>query len=562
MNIEIYDTDTTITYPVVFKCKIKVIRDKNNWGKNTFIFKGSEYKKITANINYGYYSEQINGLNIPEASYMKFKVIVPFASGNDGEVEEVFIHTSAGNVIGRSWTSYSGEVSINYRPVDGKVFRFDDISITIDEKENIGSGYYELFGIIGIDNIEITNITLIDQSKLSNPKSIFGIGDSFKIKVDNINFPGTYSKNMSSYGYFINLYNCIDITMSRVSANRLVVDYWSMYGANKVKKMAITDSQFYRYDNHSFVQDVYSNNVISRGSDLSGNGFRIMENCSFIFTKEESGYLLYLRGEANGNNNNFFKGDIHINNCKIYGDVKDFSIFRSEKISNSCLYGDVFENLTIKNLSFDNGFTGFKIFYDTNAKRKLFKKLQIIDCHWSNIWCKGISTTPDCFIGDDNFEISLKNVTFRKPYGYNDLISNSRYCAAFFGDFKGLKFNIDGCNYVTPYIELSKYLVVKNSIMSGCICNKTDECFFSSSVLQDPTIQTVSFGRGLSRITSFGCEVAGNYYYDENTTGAAVEVITTKNKNDSAFKFYGKLFFDPDDAKEAMPYNIYYIKQQ
>ncbi|HID8088699.1 TPA: phage head-binding domain-containing protein, partial [Proteus mirabilis] len=82
MNLDIHETDILVTEPVIFKCKLKIIRDAANWGKETFLFRSKyEYTTTSLNISYGNYSDLINGLSIPEMSYLKFTVNVPFEVG-------------------------------------------------------------------------------------------------------------------------------------------------------------------------------------------------------------------------------------------------------------------------------------------------------------------------------------------------------------------------------------------------------------------------------------------------------------------------------------------------
>lgn len=195
MNLDIHETDILVTEPVIFKCKLKIIRDAANWGKETFLFRSKyEYTTTSLNISYGNYSDLINGLSIPEMSYLKFTVNVPFEVGGSGNIDEHFVHISDGTTVGKSWCEYAGGASISHRNIDARAFNFDDIEIEIDEYKTVGSGYYEVFSIKDLDNINIRNITLSKQSHYSNPKSIFSITDSFKVNLSNINFPALILK--------------------------------------------------------------------------------------------------------------------------------------------------------------------------------------------------------------------------------------------------------------------------------------------------------------------------------------------------------------------------------
>ncbi|HCT5876434.1 TPA: hypothetical protein OT182_003254 [Proteus mirabilis] len=561
MNLDIYETDILVTEPVIFKCKLKIIRDAVNWGKETFLFR-SKYEYITTslNISYGNYSDLINGLSIPEMSYLKFTVNVPFEVGGSGNIDEHFVHISDGTTVGKSWCEYVGNASISHRNVDARVFNFDDIEIEIDEYKTVGYGYYEIFSIKDLDNINIKNVTINSQSKHSNSKSVFSITDSFKVDLSNINFPGTYSDNGSSYGYFLNLSRVISVSMDRISANRMVKNYWTMYGAGNVKGMNITNSQFYRYDNHSFVQDVFSQNVTTRGAALSGNGYRKMHMCDFVFTNEEPiGSLLFLRGISSNNMHSFYWGDISIIDCSLDSYTDDFYFYNSNEATAPSLYNRLFNELIIENLKIRKINATAQFFRNTAAKRRMFKKLSICNCDWQNLKITGICRNEQHFIDDGNVAtINVSNTRLMPALSRNDILNYGRYSLSFQPKVKNLNFITKSVSNLGLWVNSGNVSDV-NSEFVGCIVSNADKRIFNNSTLYNPTDGAVVFG-DVSNFTAIDCNITGTYFYSSGSTGDASEIVFNQTETSALHLFYGKIFVDEAGAKIANKYKPYLVK--
>lgn len=560
MNLDIHETDILVTEPVIFKCKLKIIRDAANWGKETFLFRSKyEYTTTSLNISYGNYSDLINGLSIPEMSYLKFTVNVPFEVGGSGNIDEHFVHISDGTTVGKSWCEYAGGASISHRNIDARAFNFDDIEIEIDEYKTVGSGYYEVFSIKDLDNINIRNITLSKQSHYSNPKSIFSITDSFKVNLSNINFPGTYSENGSSYGYFVNFARVISVSMDRISANRMVKNYWTMYGASNVKGMHITNSQFYRYDNHSFVQDVFSQNVTTRGAALSGNGYRKMHMCDFVFTNEENpASLLFLRGESGNDKHAFFNGDISIIKCSLYSSADDIFFYNSNELKVG-LFNSLFNTITIDDLSIKYVKSPVQFFRNTGARRKPFSKIKICNCDWSGMKLIGICRHVDHFVDNGNKStIDVSNSTFMDATNKDDILNYGRYSLSFQPTIKNL--HVITNNVINLGLWVNSGTVSDNaSLMLGCIVKNAEIKNFTGSEIKNPTDGAVDIG-GTSKFTARNCTISGIYFYSSGAVGDASEFVLNQTSTSGVHIFYGKVFVNADSARLANKYSPYLIK--
>ncbi len=560
MNLDIHETDILVTEPVIFKCKLKIIRDAANWGKETFLFRSKyEYTTTSLNISYGNYSDLINGLSIPEMSYLKFTVNVPFEVGGSGNIDEHFVHISDGTTVGKSWCEYAGGASISHRNIDARAFNFDDIEIEIDEYKTVGSGYYEVFSIKDLDNINIRNITLSKQSHYSNPKSIFSITDSFKVNLSNINFPGTYSENGSSYGYFVNFARVISVSMDRISANRMVKNYWTMYGAGNVKGMHITNSQFYRYDNHSFVQDVFSQNVTTRGAALSGNGYRKMHMCDFVFTNEENpASLLFLRGESGNDKHAFFNGDISIIKCSLYSSADDIFFYNSNELKVG-LFNSLFNTITIDDLSIKYVKSPVQFFRNTGARRKPFSKIKICNCDWSGMKLIGICRHVDHFVDNGNKStIDVSNSTFMDATNKDDILNYGRYSLSFQPTIKNL--HVITNNVINLGLWVNSGTVSDNaSLMLGCIVKNAEIKNFTGSEIKNPTDGAVDIG-GTSKFTARNCTISGIYFYSSGAVGDASEFVLNQTSTSGVHIFYGKVFVNADSARLANKYSPYLIK--
>ncbi|MBI6241920.1 hypothetical protein JEP66_11845 [Proteus mirabilis] len=557
MNLDIHETDILVTEPVIFKCKLKIIRDAANWGKETFLFRSKyEYTTTSLNISYGNYSDLINGLSIPEMSYLKFTVNVPFEVGGSGNIDEHFVHISDGTTVGKSWCEYAGGASISHRNIDARAFNFDDIEIEIDEYKTVGSGYYEVFSIKDLDNINIRNITLSKQSHYSNPKSIFSITDSFKVNLSNINFPGTYSENGSSYGYFVNFARVISVSMDRISANRMVKNYWTMYGAGNVKGMHITNSQFYRYDNHSFVQDVFSQNVTTRGAALSGNGYRKMHMCDFVFTNEESvGSLLFIRGFSGNSNHTFYKGDVDIIDCSLDSETNDMYLINAESVGSKSLYESIFCNLKIERLSIKKALSKVMFFRNTPANIPVFNSIHVSNCDWSKLELLGICRNANFFKDTgDECKILFSDVILKPAIKKEDILNYGRYSLSFQPNIEKLEFITKNVTNSGVWITSGKFSDYGSS-MCACI-TPTSKREFYNSVLSNPTDGAVNFGDHLN-IVAVNCDINGTHYYSSGSTGDASEYITKQTSLNGAHIFYGRVFLNKTDAKYANKYTFF-----
>ncbi|HGN0426473.1 TPA: hypothetical protein ACKRKQ_000433 [Proteus mirabilis] len=560
MNLDIHETDILVTEPVIFKCKLKIIRDTANWGKETFLFRSKyEYTTTSLNISYGNYSDLINGLSIPEMSYFKFTVNVPFEVGGNGNIDEHFVHISDGTTVGKSWCEYAGGASISHRNIDARAFNFDDIEIEIDEYKTVGSGYYEVFSIKDLDNINIRNITFSKQSHYSNPKSIFSITDSFNVNLSNINFPGTYSENGSSYGYFVNFARVISVSMDRISANRMVKNYWTMYGAGNVKGMNITNSQFYRYDNHSFVQDVFSQNVTTRGAALSGNGYRKMHMCDFVFTNEENpASLLFLRGESGNDKHAFFNGDISIIKCSLYSNADDIFFYNSNELKVG-LFNSLFNTITIDDLSIKYVKSPVQFFRNTGARRKPFSKMKICNCDWSGMRLIGICRHVDHFVDNGNKStIEVSNSKFMDASNKDDILNYGRYSLSFQPTIKNL--HVITNNVINLGLWVNSGTVSDSaSLMLGCIVKNAEIKNFTNSEIKNPTDGAVDIG-DTSKFIARNCTISGSYFYSSGAVGDASEFVLNQKSPSGVHIFYGKVFVNADSARLANKYSPYLIK--
>lgn len=332
-----------------------------------------------------------------------------------------------------------------------------------------------------------------------------------------------------------------------------------MYGAGNVKGMHITNSQFYRYDNHSFVQDVFSQNVTTRGAALSGNGYRKMHMCDFVFTNEENpASLLFLRGESGNDKHAFFNGDISIIKCSLYSSADDIFFYNSNELKVG-LFNSLFNTITIDDLSIKYVKSPVQFFRNTGARRKPFSKIKICNCDWSGMKLIGICRHVDHFVDNGNKStIDVSNSTFMDATNKDDILNYGRYSLSFQPTIKNL--HVITNNVINLGLWVNSGTVSDNaSLMLGCIVKNAEIKNFTGSEIKNPTDGAVDIG-GTSKFTARNCTISGIYFYSSGAVGDASEFVLNQTSTSGVHIFYGKVFVNADSARLANKYSPYLIK--
>ena len=568
MYLDIVDRDIIVKRPVIFECEITVTVNNSNKGKNVFSFSEARWFDIDLDLNYKEYSSRpfSNPSQIPVMSFVRWRPTIQHTNGKQIAIQEVCVHTSDGATIGKTFSDFTGKVLGGYRKISHNVYEFNNLKVNInDTTEQTGSGYFSVFKLSDLDNVYINNFTLGDQSPVANPKAIFDIGGCYGVFIHNTKSTGIYSLNAATYGYIYNIWNSINVNFSNIAGNVVTKNWWSLYGANCVKVINHRDSHFYRYDNHSFVQDVFSENCTTRGSALSGNGFRRYVNCDFIFSSDEnSGNLFYLRGLSQNGNYNSFNGDIHISGGSVSGNPVDFYFVNASALGNAdSLNNKIFNSFKMDNVDFSRlQFTGsFYILPYRDMNRDLFRELKV-----SNITfpfkLSGLARSESSFTqSDTEAYIEFENVKFFKPSNYQEILSKRYETAAHFPSNTKARIVFKDCEYVGCWSSNCSMEFIGSSINSARNTTQAVSDYFSFKGCTILDIVLDGFLLSKDKIFSEGTIVNGSSvessnktelykYLEDAETSSAVHIV--------ANKIYPKI----QEAKlYAQPYTSFYVKE-
>lgn len=550
--------------PVIFECDLKVDR-KVIASRPIFRFLGDTYQFKNLDLDYGDYSDRIIGLDVPDSSYVRWYIPdIPYEVGISGEIYEHFIHVHEGITIGKSFAPFIGNVKVYYRPINNRGYDFKNINLEICEYESkIEEFYFNIFEIRDLDNITIENF-ILNQTKITNSKSIFSFLSCSMINIKNFVYPGIDNSYGKAYGYGVTFDECIDVNMDSflgnrdISANRKA---WSSYGANRVKKMCVRNSNIYRYDNHSFIQDLYAENNVSTGSALSGNGFRKFIDCTFIFSG--TGYVTETRGNSNAyETNGFFDGEVLLKNCTIHLEGEsDFSLYfvrvcRTKK----SLKDTLFNRYTIDGLSITgNPNVNVRFFNSggTDANKRAFHQINIMNCDLSLNYFGGIFRESNVFSRnyavDKPICLNVYNSKFRITENYQDYFTRAKWCTSM---YTPLEVHIDirdcsHCNVFNSSTNERSTLKVKRSIGRGFQINEPtiDKtlCYFEDVTVVNP-INSYATPIPANIVVSKRCEFVGNLIYNDETVNTNLEGFILHSDGRQAF--YGKYFSNRVSAQQ------------
>ncbi|QDH85507.1 virion protein [Proteus phage vB_PmiP_RS8pmA] len=529
MNLIIEDRNIVVTTPTVFKCTITVRINQSNKGEDVFLFQGGSYSSKNLSFNYDEYSDRpfSNVLDVPELSFIKWKPIVPHFNGGDKAIQEMCVHTSGGGVVGRTYSAYTGTTEVYYRSIGTTSFKFEGLTVHVqDTTPSTSTGYFEIFKITDLDSVYISDFSTGTQSPVNNPKVYFGISNCYGVFISDVRTTGTYSKNSGTYGYIFNIVDCINVNFSDITGNVVTKDWWTLYGANRVKVINHHNCHFYRYDNHSFVQDVSASNCTTRGTALSGNGYRRFRDCDFVFSSEEdNGNLLYLRGVSSNGDYSSFNGDISIVGGSISGNPKDFYVFAGSALGASVsLNNEVFNSLVIDGVNFDRlkPSVSASVFPNRSMNRTLFRRFEMRNCTIP-IKFAGFSRHDHAFVQEDGTQpcstIDFNNVKFRAVQDYEDVNSKRFEMSAQLPVNSKCTVSFSNCTNVGFW---GSYCTVQvhSSTLNAVRCTQTNSTdtikFFSCVVLN---WVSDNFLLDNTKVSSYSCSADGKLLTSSSSTG-------------------------------------------
>lgn len=569
MKLEITDREIVVKRPVIFKCEMTIIVNEVNKGKNVFLFSEARWYDITLDFDYKEYSNRpfkdLSG--IPTMSWIRWRPSVKHTNGQYKEIQEFCVHTSDGSVTGRTFSDFKGSVVGGYRKISNNRYSFQDLVVNIqDETGQTGGNYFIVFKLSDLDNVYIDNFMLGKQTPVNNPKAIFDIGGCFGVFISNIKSTGVYSLSASTFGYIFDIWNSVNINFEDITGNVVTKNWWSLYGANRVKVVNHRNCHFYRYDNHSFLQDVYAENCTTRGSALSGNGFRRFINCDFVFTEEESiGNLFQLRGLSQNGNYASFNGDIYISGGSLSGEVQEFYFVNCQPLGNvDALNNSVFNSFVMDGVNFD------RLKYKSSAavlpyravQRDLIKRFEL-----RNV------TVPTPFIGfcrdektfinsGETVSLDFYNVKFVQPNGYTEVNAKKWEMGAQFPSGTKGRIRFVNCEHVGCWSSNVSMEFINSTVHAArSTTNGVNDVFvFKNCTVLDTVPDNILLSN--SKVESTGCTIRGSMLSSSSSTDL-YEYLHNSATLVSAHVVFGKVFPNYNDAKlYARPFTSLYVSSE
>lgn len=110
-------------------------------------------------------------------------------------------------------------------------------------------------------NVLISNISVFTpQNNDLYGDGLFMVSDCVKVKLENIQVDGTYSRS-DKYGYAFNLNNVCGLTVNRLKAH----GQWGVIGTNNLQQVHLQDCDINRFDIHCYGRDVECKNCLFSG---------------------------------------------------------------------------------------------------------------------------------------------------------------------------------------------------------------------------------------------------------------------------------------------------------
>lgn len=377
-----------------------------NWNfPPVFITQDEEYSSLTfegSKITKGTTIQ--SNFNKLKLSFLKLSGEVNSIKSTPYQLEEPLATTSGGCLIGRPVVERDMTKNIvEYRELTNPtIFKnltifeeYEGGQLDIVEKHN-----YRLFHIKDRDFITFENIKF-DNNEFVASRSGFYIERCFSVTIENVINSGFAKVGEqqgvnSAWGYPFNLYFCVDVKVKNFKNHHSNEHDWgSTIGMNNCKLISCDDCNLYAPDQHSLIQDLkITNSTISRSS-ISGDGYRIYDNVTFIKSHPSPNeYLFSFRGESLTNNNNSFEGEIIVKNSRLL--IESYLKFRHFKLINfdgatkleNSISDKFFDKFTLDNFEIEvvgGGIPTFSFFTFAQTEKRYFKNFTVKNCDFSKV---------------------------------------------------------------------------------------------------------------------------------------------------------------------------------